>query len=160
MRKLIGITIFLFVLSLAAAAQETSKAEVFGGYQFTSLDGWHGNGWDGAAKYNLSHGIGIKGDFSGAYSSGQHFYTYTFGPAISMPAGKFSPFAEALFGGAHATSGGFGNSGMAMLFGGGLDLGSQRLAFRLVQADWMITRFNGFTDKNNVRVSTGMVFRF
>jgi len=26
--------------------------------------------------------------------------------------------------------------------------------------DWMTLRFNGFTDKNNVRVNTGIVYRF
>lgn len=160
MRKLIGVAIFLAVISLAAMAQENSKVEVFGGYQFTSLDGWHGNGWNGAANFNIMHGLGLKGDFSGAYNSGEHFLTYTFGPVVSMHSGKVAPFAEALFGGAHATAGSIGNSGMAMLFGGGLDVGSQRMALRLVQADWMITRFNGFTDKNNVRVSTGVLFRF
>ena len=52
------------------------------------------------------------------------------------------------------------HSGGARIDGGGLDLGRKRFAFRLVQADWMITRFNGFTDKNNARVSTGVLYRF
>lgn len=47
-----------------------------------------------------------------------------------------------------------------MFFGGGVDMGSGKLAFRLVQADWLITHFDGFTDKNNARVSTGVLFRF
>ncbi len=63
-------------------------------------------------------------------------------------------------GGAHAAAGGFGDSGMAMMFGGGLDLGKHKLVLRAVQLDWMVLRFNGFTDKNNVRVNTGILYRF
>ena len=36
----------------------------------------------------------------------------------------------------------------------------KRMAFRLAQFDWMVTRFDGFTNKNNARVSTGILFRF
>jgi hypothetical protein len=39
-------------------------------------------------------------------------------------------------------------------------VGRNRLAFRVAQFDWVITRFNGFTDKNSMRVSTGALFRF
>jgi hypothetical protein len=31
---------------------------------------------------------------------------------------------------------------------------------RAIQADWLVARFSGFTDKKNVRVSTGLVLRF
>jgi hypothetical protein len=33
------------------------------------------------------------------------------------------------------------------------------LAFRLVQADYLLSRFSGFT-QNNLRVGTGLVVRF
>ena len=46
------------------------------------------------------------------------------------------------------------------LFGGGLDFGKHKLVFRAVQLDWMMLRFNGITDKNNVRVNTGLLYRF
>jgi hypothetical protein len=71
-----------------------------------------------------------------------------------------SPFAHALFGGAHASTLGFGDSGMAMMFGGGVDFGKQKFALRAVQVDWMMLRFAGITDKNNVRVNTGLMYRF
>jgi hypothetical protein len=79
---------------------------------------------------------------------------------ISAPKGNFSPYAHALFGGAHASAAGIGNSGMAMLFGGGLDFGKRKLVFRAVQFDWMVLRFNGISDKNNMRVNTGLLYRF
>ena len=47
-----------------------------------------------------------------------------------------------------------------MMFGGGVDIGSKKFAFRAIQLDWMTLRFNGFTDKNNVRVNTGILYRF
>jgi hypothetical protein len=108
----------------------------------------------------LNHWFGVTGDVSGAYDSGLHFTTFTGGPVISSHKGRIAPFAHALFGGAHASAGGFGDNGFVMFFGGGVDMGSGKLAFRLVQADWLITRFDGFTDKNNARVSTGVLFRF
>ena len=54
----------------------------------------------------------------------------------------------------------FGVNGFAMLFGGGIDAGNKKLAFRVAQFDWMLTRFNGFSDRNNVRISTGAFYRF
>ncbi len=161
MKKLIGVAMLVALLSLGAFAQEGSKAQVFGGYQFTSMDGgWHGNGWNGAADFFANNWFGITGDFSGTYGSSASFMTYTAGPVVAMHNRSFAPFAHALFGGAHASQAGVGDSGMAMYFGGGVDAGHQNLAFRVVQVDWMMTHFNGFTDKNNVRISTGVLFRF
>lgn len=161
MRKLIGVALFVGLFSLVVAAQETPRPEVFGGYQFTSLDpSTNANGWNGSASVYLNHWFGVTGDVSGAYDSGLHFTTFTGGPVISSHKGRIAPFAHALFGGAHASAGGFGDNGFVMFFGGGVDMGSGKLAFRLVQADWLITHFDGFTDKNNARVSTGVLFRF
>ena len=48
-----------------------------------------------------------------------------------------------------------------MLLGGGLDIGFRKgLGFRIVQADWLLTRFSGFTAERNLRVSTGIVLKF
>ncbi len=163
MRKLIGVALFVCLVALAGVAQEVPKPEVFGGYQFTSLGpspSWNASGWNGAATFYITHLLGVTGDFSGAYKSGESFHTYTFGPVVSVRKGMIAPFGHALFGGAHASAAGAGTSGMAMMFGGGVDVGRNRMAFRLVQADWLITRFSGFTEKNNARVSTGVLFRF
>jgi len=65
-----------------------------------------------------------------------------------------------LFGGAHASAGSVGASGMAMMFGGGVDVGNRKLAIRAVQFDWLTLRFSGVTDKNNMRVTTGILYRF
>jgi hypothetical protein len=161
MRKLIGVAALICLISMLGIAQETPKPEIFAGYQFTSTDGgWHGNGWNTAASFYFTNWLGATGDFSGVYGSSQSLYTYTFGPVVSTHKNNFSPFAHALFGGAHAGYGGLGDSGMTMLFGGGMDFGKGKFAFRAVQVDWMILRFEGVTDKNNVRVNTGLTYRF
>jgi hypothetical protein len=161
MRKFIGLALFVCLVALAGFAQETPKPEVFGGYQFTHLDpSWNASGWNGAANMYINRWLGVTGDFSGAYKTGTSFYTYTGGPVVSMHKGSLSPFAHGLFGGGHASASGVGTSGFVMMFGGGVDMGNKQLAFRLFQFDWMSTRFSGFTDNNNVRVSTGVLFRF
>jgi hypothetical protein len=161
MQKLIGVAVLVCMTSMLAMAGEKPLPEVYGGYQFTSTDGgWHASGWNTAANMYIWKNLGATADFSGVYSSGQSLYTYTFGPVVSKPKGSFSPYAHALFGGAYAAAGGFGDSGMAMMFGGGLDFGRHKLVFRAVQVDWMVLRFSGFTDKNNVRVNTGFLYRF
>jgi len=161
MRKFVAVALFVGLVSLLGMAQETPKPEVFGGYQFTSLDpSTNANGWNGAANMYITRYFGVTGDFGGAYSNGLHFYTYTGGPVVSMHKGQFSPFAHFLIGGAHASAFSVGNSGMAMMFGGGVDVGKKQFALRLAQFDWLSTRFSGFTDNNNYRFSTGALFRF
>src|SRR5437762_5077077 len=109
MRKLIGLMLLLGLFSLAAVAQENySKAEIFGGYQYTRFDGGvNANGWDTAVTSNLNNWFGIGGDFSGAYKSlsgvSINNYTYTFGPVVSLRRNEaFTPFAHFLIGGFHA----------------------------------------------------------
>ena len=161
LKKFIGVALFVGLFSLIGIAQEVPKPEVFGGYQFTTLDpSWHANGWNGAASMYLTRWLGVTGDFSGAYNTGTSFHTFTGGPVVSMHRHAVSPFFHALFGGAHSSSGGYGENGLAMMFGGGMDYGRKAFAVRLFQADWEITRFDGFTDKNNARVSTGLLYRF
>ncbi len=161
MRKFIGVVVLVCMISILGMAQETPKPEVYGGYQFTSTDGgWHANGWNTAANLYITKWLGGTGDFSGVYGSGSNLYTYTFGPVVSTHKSSFSPFAHALFGGAHAAAGSVSDSGMAIMVGGGVDFGKSKLAFRAVQFDWMMLRFSGITDKNNMRVNTGLMYRF
>jgi len=161
MRKLICIAVLVCTISMLGMAQETPKPEIYGGYQFTRTDGgWHASGWDTAANMYINRWLGATADFSGVYGSGSNLYTYTFGPVVSTHKSSFSPFAHALFGGAHTAAGSFSDSGMAMMFGGGADFGKRKLVFRAVQFDWMVLRFSGVSDKNNLRVNTGFLYRF
>jgi opacity protein-like surface antigen len=111
-------------------------------------------------------------------SSGTAF-TYLFGPRLSFRKyERITPFAQTLFGGVHASEVTFsGCSGalcpplpsqnsFAMTAGGGLDVKIQRhLAIRVIQAEYMMTRFadvttNASRSQNNIRLSSGLVFRF
>jgi hypothetical protein len=174
MRKFVGFVLLLGLFSLAAFAQEIEaapKAELFGGYQYTRFDGGvNANGWDTTLTGNLNRWFGVAADFSGAYKSqnGVSFnnYTYTFGPVVSWrhnPA--FTPFAHFLAGGSHSSaafSGLSGSaSGFAMMVGGGFDVrATQHVALRAVQFDWLSLHSNGVSDNNNMRISTGVLFRY
>lgn len=176
---LLGLT---FLTSTLFAQEETSKGEVFGGYQFARFsDGiavkdLNGNGWDAGFAYYFSRWLGAKADFSGSYatddtSSGLPFrvtnYTYTFGPVISARnRGRLAPFGQVLFGRYHETLAGYPNSdsGFAMLAGGGLDVHLRpNLSLRAAEVDWLYTRRPNpaiLIKTNNLRIVTGLVFRF
>jgi len=161
MRKFMALGLLMGLLLFVGMAQAEPRAEVFGGYQYTHLDpSTNANGWNAALTGNFNQWLGVTADFSGAYESGFKFHTYTFGPVVSAHLPIAKPFVHALFGGATASGGGTSSTGFDMMLGGGLDVGHGSLAWRVVQADWMITRFSGFTDKKNSRVSTGIVLRF
>ncbi|MGB9072131.1 MAG: outer membrane beta-barrel protein [Terriglobales bacterium] len=175
MRKVVLLIALLGLFSLLTVAQETPKAEVFGGYQFTHTNiigtGLNFNGWNASVTGNVNKWFGVAGDFSGNYHSetggSLKVYSYTFGPVISLNhGGKLNPFVHALFGGAHANlsvngAGSASTNGFSMMMGGGADAKvSSHLAVRLIQADWVYYRFEGVGESKNVRVSTGIVFRF
>src|SRR3954469_4885679 len=136
MRKSLIWAALAIALSATSFAQDFTKAEVFGGYQYTRInlgngvDGQNFNGWNAAAQYNWSKAFGIKADFSGAYknvsgvSLRQH--TFLFGPVLSARSDKATFFAHALFGGAHDTAdtgsaffGSASDTAFAMALGGG-----------------------------------------
>jgi opacity protein-like surface antigen len=152
------------------------------------------NGGGADATFFLKPMIGIKADLQGYGSFTQcpkvsseftgcasgNLFTYTFGPELKYRAGKFEPFAEVLLGGAHTNfyanacnknTGICGsksptNNAFAFVVGGGIDLAvSSKIAIRLVEADYELTRFgNNFTGGNNsqsnFRFQTGIQFRF
>jgi hypothetical protein len=174
MRKFV-IALLLGTFSLAASAQEMGttapKAEIFGGYQYTRFDGGlNANGWGTGATVNFNNWFGIASDFGGAYKSQNgvsfHNYTYTFGPQVSWRHNPtFTPFAHFLLGGFRGTVSASGASasdnGFAMMFGGGADVkATQHLAVRAFQLDWLSLHSNGSNDNNNLRISTGVLFRY
>ncbi len=83
-----------------------------------------------------------------------------FGPRLSVSVGKVRPFAEALFGVGHVGTNGFGSdTSFATGIGGGIDYRIFRPIALRFEGDYLQTRFFG-TTQNNVRLSTGIVFRF
>jgi hypothetical protein len=156
------IVILIGTLALTALPAAAQSADVFGGYQLTHFDGGTNfNGWNAALTGNFGHFLGITGDFSGVYHSGAHFHTYTFGPEVHARGGAVKLFAHGLFGAGTASVGSASTNGFVMFFGGGADYKIQKyVSVRVGQLDWMITRFNGVTDKSNFRYSAGAVLHF
>src|ERR1700681_4473082 len=126
MRRFIGVVILVCMISMLGMAQETPKPEIYGGYHVTRTGGgWHASGWNTAANMYITRWLGATADFSGVYHTGTNLYTYTVGPVVSTHKSSFSPYAHALFGGAHTATGSFSDSGMTMMFGGGADFRSE-----------------------------------
>jgi opacity protein-like surface antigen len=182
-------TVVLFVLLFAsfASAQIPTSGNVFFGYSYyntdlSSIDRANTNGWEASVEGKVIPFLGFVADVDGHYGS-QNFpagcplgpgggsgcptfnagvteHNFLFGPRVSFSVGKFRPFAEALFGGAHVNANAAGSdTSFATALGGGLDYKIIKpLAWRL-QGDYVQTRFFG-TTQNNVRLSTGIVFRF
>jgi outer membrane immunogenic protein len=135
-----------------------------------------GNGW---VSYNLIRQFDVVGEFGTQYASNISpfaaeltLWSYMGGIRYKREVyRRFSPFAQVVAGGAHATgSMAPGNSGIpgssnafAMAAGGGVDFGfAPHFAVRLIQADYYYTRFaNGVNNRqNNLRIGAGFIFRF
>ncbi len=163
MRIFLALVVLAGACSLPASAQDYPKGELFGGYQFTHLNpNVNASGWNTSITGNANNWLGFSADFSGAYKNGGKLHTVMAGPVFAIRKSKtVTPFAHALFGVAHASGGGVSSNAFATALGGGLDVNvSEHVAVRLVQADWLLFRSNGVTDKSNARVSAGIVFRF
>jgi Outer membrane protein beta-barrel domain len=175
--------VFLFLSARAASAQIPS-GNVFFGYSYystdlSSTDRANTNGWEASVEGRIIPFLGIVADFDSHYGS-QNFpifcpvgsgpctlnasvseRNYLFGPRASISVGRFRPFAEALFGGAHVNvNNGVGSdTSFATGLGGGLDYKIFKpIAWRF-QGDYLHTSFFN-TTQNNVRISTGIVLRF
>ena len=88
-------------------------------------------------------------------------YTYTVGPVLTARLPVVQPFIHVLFGGANLKSEGMSDNAFAMLVGAGIDLGLRKgIGLRLVQADWLMTKFIDETQNKQGRVSAGLVIKF
>jgi hypothetical protein len=167
LRKLSFLAGLFFLISLSAHAQGLSdKVEIFGGYSYLRLDSSpqvNLNGWEASGQYKITNWFGAVADFSGDYGSplgvSSSLHTFLFGPQVSWHA-RVSPFAHVLIGGAHFSADGGSTTSFASAIGGGIDTRlTDRFSWRIIQGDYLITRFGSQT-QNNARVSTGIVVRF
>jgi hypothetical protein len=149
----------VFSVAGLAVAQQTSQADVFGGYSYLRINpsGVNANGWEAALTGNFSDTFGLTADFSGHYAQGGHVYTYVFGPQLAAHRDNLRPFGHLLFGGNSIGGGDFGNTSYALLLGGGLDLKlTTPISIRLGQADYVRTH-HFEQGQNNFRFSAGIV---
>jgi opacity protein-like surface antigen len=183
MHKVLGVVIASFFFAGMAAAQVPS-GNVFFGYSYENtnsstlnldLDRANLHGWEASLEGKMLPWIGIVADFSGHYGS-QSFSTtggtinvtgheqeVLFGPRVSIPVGKFTPFAEGMIGLAHIHTGGTlpgpSNTSFASALGGGLDYRLIKPVALRVEGDYIHTSFFS-TTQNNLRLSFGVVLRF
>ena len=185
MRKIAGIFLAIAFAGGMAHAQIPTSGDIFVGYSFSRENAAVGtpptvnlNGWEGSLEGKFLPWIGIVADFGAGYGStteavpavpcpipcrSNHInvrrYTYLFGPRVSIPIGKFTPFAHALFGAGHIDDGGITDTSFATAIGGGLDYKLIKGVAWRVQADDVHTRFFG-GGQDHLRFSTGIDFRF
>ena len=180
MRRILAIAIAVLFSGMLAHAQIPS-GNIFVGYSFSQTRPNTAvglNGWEGSLEGKFLPFIGIVADYSAGYGTNNVFapiacptfgcrattssvrrYTYLLGPRVSVPIGRFTPFAHALFGAAHINDQGNTDTSFATAIGGGLDYKLIKgLAVRL-QADNVHTKFFS-VGENHIRFSTGIDVRF
>ncbi len=170
MRTFILLAAVLILISIPTMAQITPQAEIFGGYSIVPDAGIEQilHGWNTSVNGNINNWLGIKGDFSGHYTTRGgvkvRLHTLTFGPQLSYRKNqKVVPFFHALFGGGWASAGfegaSYSRSAFAMNIGGGLDwVAHKNCAVRVIQLDLLVTRF-GPDASTDPRISAGIVLR-
>ncbi|MGA8345968.1 MAG: hypothetical protein WB781_28825 [Candidatus Sulfotelmatobacter sp.] len=192
MLKAAWVGVALFLLAGLANAQIPS-GNVFLGFSYertnssefssnligTTLSNPNLHGWEASFEGKLVPWIGLVGDVSGHYGSQSfteptpnglqninvtgHEQEYLVGPRLSVPVGKFTPFAEAMVGVAHIHTGGTlpgpSNTSFATAVGGGLDYRLFGPIAARVEGDYLRTTFFSST-QNNLRLSAGVVFSF
>ncbi len=177
---------FVFVLACAARGQApalvTPQFEAGASFSYMrgnaddSGGGFNLAGGGGSFAYNYKDRVSVVADV-GAYrfsnlggGLSSTMYTYLIGPRLPLRRNRrITPFAEILAGGGrlNASSSGInaGENSFAMAVGGGVDLAwKHRLAIRVIEGDYLLTRFahpdGSSAQQNNVRISAGVVFRF
>ena len=173
----------LLIFSPLSAWGQYQKVEVSTDYSYLRADSsggggsFNASGGSATAAWNVRPWLGLVGDF-GAYQFADQpagvdgrMFTYAFGPRFSTRSehGTLRPFAQFLAGGASLTGNLNGQhaseNGFALIAGVGVDARVQpHFSIRILEADYLMTRFDrtnntpGF--QNDLRVSTGIVFRF
>ena len=145
-------------------------------------------GATGSFAYNANNWLGLVAEVGG-YTFSRNVYvlppgatqealstikgdqwTYLFGPRLNFRHfDRFVPFAEVLFGNARGNpniTGDVAQGSFGMALGGGVDVVLARnIAWRFVQADYLMTDYSGpdlgaSARQNNFRIGSGIVFRW
>jgi hypothetical protein len=176
---LLAVSIFCAFVCPAASAQTKSRLpaiDVFGGYSYlrfesTTLGFANQSQLNGAnisiALPDLYQGLGVAVDVSGHYSREMEEFNFMIGPQYTYQWKGMRLYGHGLFGKARDRLRQPGTTQLepsflsyAVAFGGGVDFPLKgRFSVRAVQADYLLTsEFN--TKQNNIRLSTGLVYRF
>ena len=187
MRKNCTIIFTLLISTAICRGQIPRSGNAFIGYSYSGGQVFNPgpldvamNGWEGTVEGKFLPWLGGVVDFDWHYGSASTScigvgcspmkfglngsrHSLLFGPRVSTNLGKYTPFAQALFGFSHQTDTGGGIStsalGFSQAFGGGVDYKLLQAVALRVQTDWMRSHlFSG--SQTNFRISTGVVFRF
>lgn len=181
MRKIAGIFLGIFLAAGVAQAQIPTSGNIFVGYSYSQTRPNMAvglNGWEGSLEGKFLPWIGLVADFGVGYgtnnvarpitcptsgclpvSQSVRRSTYLFGPRVSIPIRRFTPFAHALFGAAHINDQEATDTSFATAIGGGFDYRLiHGLAVRLQGDEIHTNLFN--IGENHFRFSTGIDVRF
>lgn len=162
---------FVVCTPLPSAAQESARAEAFGGYAFARDDDRNMHGWDGAVTLYVRKWLGVSADISGDYvalgATDRARFAVLGGARVSPWRRRFTPFAYALAGAFHtrshleflSVSVSEGETDPGAAFGGGVTVRVSGRWAAEAKADAALVRSRGRTE-SNPRLSAGLVFRF
>ena len=158
------VMVFTAVMALIPASLFAQGAEVFGGFSVLTIKSGGTRttplGWQASVAGNVTDMFQLVGDVGGQYKDGSSIYQYMAGPRVRSGLDNASVFAHALFGGSRVGGGGASQNGFTMGFGGGVDVSAgDKLSIRVVQADWLPSRFSGTWIKNQIRFGFGVVYK-
>src|ERR1051326_5086531 len=120
-RTYAGVIVVVLMIAGAASAQIPTSGNIFIGYSYSRENAALGgpptvnrDGWEGSLEGKFLPWIGLVADFGAGYGSITELiagpgtshvkirkYTYLFGPRVSVPIGRVTPFAHALVGAGH-----------------------------------------------------------
>jgi hypothetical protein len=171
MRNLFRSGVLLVCMSGVAAGQAAPatglpgpRYELYGGFSRMRADigtDRRPNGWAASFAVRLNRWIGVEAASGGGYTSVDHtqstkLHYLLFGPRLAFPVKRLTPFIQVSVGMARWDLQGRGGETRVAKAGGlGLDVRiTDRISARLIQADYLNTRFN---DHDNAVVSAGIV---
>ena len=154
--------------------------ELFGGGQYANLaiaGRQDTGGWVGGLGVNFHRNFGLAADFGGTYGNTRVFscsifscgsknislslYHLGIGPQITVRDEALNAFFHVLFGFAHSSVAGQGQTDFALSPGFGLDINfGKSVAYRLLEADYMVVNSQRGSLTHNARVQSGLVYRF
>ena len=186
MRRIFLSLLWIAAAAVPAMSQEEfPKREVFMGYGYVRPEGGQANlsGWHASPASNVNSWVGLAVELTGEYGTqtlavtgfnGQpasvkskvNFHSLAFGPRFTYRRSEaFTPFAHVLLGAARGNwkspaSVAGEETTLGLAAGGGLDTRvAEHINLRLIQAEWVRTRF-GSSSQNAFRIATGAMFSF
>jgi hypothetical protein len=182
MKKLVFVAVFVMGFSAMAIAQDLPAYEIFTGYSYlrwapvgSSADL---QGWNLAVAFNKNKNAALVASFSGNYGTAKDpllltngnptarnikAHSVLFGPKITIPQGRFSPFVQALFGVYHINTGGMRMRDTENDFGFDTGFGMDIEVNKLISVRPFQVQYVGIRSQGNLqtdfRASAGMVIR-